>query len=115
LNNIVNGWLNQQIKQLKQNILTNKKKNHRIHSEREYTINTQYIIYINLSKRLSRGKLHSQGRLSKLNPLRSDGSWDNRQEDGPCGMWPKALRTKLAQGGPSGLSTLRSHCSRDSD
>jgi hypothetical protein len=29
-------------------------------------------------------------------------------------MWPKTLRTKLAQGGHSGLSTLGSHGSRDS-
>ncbi len=32
---------------------------------------------------------------------------------GPCERWPKALKTKLAQGGPFGSSPLRSDGSRD--
>jgi hypothetical protein len=43
-----------------------------------------------------------------LSPLRSDGSRTVGQEAGPCERHPKALKTKLAQGGPSGLSSLRS-------
>ncbi len=35
-----------------------------------------------------------------------------RREAEPCERWPKALKTKLTQGGPSGSSPLRSDGSR---
>ncbi len=43
-----------------------------------------------------------------MSPLRSDGSWDSQTEAGPCEKRPKALKTKLAQGGPSGSNPLGS-------
>jgi hypothetical protein len=36
-----------------------------------------------------------------------------RREAGPCERWPKKFKTKLAQGGPSGWSPLRSDHSCD--
>jgi hypothetical protein len=54
----------------------------------------------------------SQGGLSGLGPLRSDGSWDS-QMNGPQERQPKVLKPKLAQGGPSGSSQLRSDGSCD--
>jgi hypothetical protein len=57
----------------------------------------------------SRGKLQeSQGGLSQLSPLRSDGSCDSQAgEAGAHERWPK-----VSQGGPSDLSPLRSDASR---
>ncbi len=51
---------------------------------------------------------------AESSPLRSVGSWTVRQEAGPCETPPKALKTKLSQGGPSVSSLLRSDDSHES-
>jgi hypothetical protein len=48
-----------------------------------------------------------------LNPLRSDGSWDCQAEGWISLEAAKAHKTKLAKGGPSGLSPVRSDGPRD--
>jgi hypothetical protein len=60
-------------------------------------------------KRLSRGKLHKAKRVCP-NRVHSDQMVHGivRREAGPCERRPKVLKSKLAQGGPSELSPLRS-------
>jgi hypothetical protein len=73
---------------------------------------SQYTIYVNHPIKTHKGDFAtSQGGLAGLRLLRSDGSLDS--ETGGWTLWPKALKTKLAQGRPSGSSPLRSDGSRD--
>ncbi len=80
----------------------------------ENTIKAQHTIHVNLSKRLSRGILQqakgdSSDRVHSDQMVLGTVRWDA----GPCEKQPKALKTKLAQGGPSDSSPLRSDGSHD--
>jgi hypothetical protein len=72
----------------------------------EYTINEQNVINVNNPKKTLKGKTAlSQEGLSRS--VHSDQMVFGtvRWEAGPCERWPKALKTKLAQGGSSCSST----------
>jgi hypothetical protein len=63
----------------------------------KYTINAHFTIYLNCPKKTLKGEFEkSQGELSGSHPLRSDDSMNS--QTGDCERWPKALKTKLAQG-----------------
>ncbi len=81
-----------------------------------YTINAQCIINVEPSYKGSQGlKLHKAvGDCPNQIPSDQMVLGTVRLEAGPRERWPKALKTKLAQGGPSGSSPLRSDGSRDS-
>ncbi len=64
-------------------------------------------------KALKRETAQGQGRLSESSHLRSMVLGTFRQQTAPCERWPKTLKTKLAQGGPSDSSPLRSEGSHD--
>ncbi len=80
----------------------------------EYTINAQKIIYLNRPKRLSSGKnCTSHVGLSRSNPSDQMVIGTVRQEAGSRERRPKALKSKLAHGGPLVSSPLRSDGSSD--
>jgi hypothetical protein len=81
----------------------------------KYTINAQYKIYVKCPKRLSRGILQ-QAKGDCPDRVHSDHMvlGTVRQEAEPCEREAKALKTKLAQGGPSSSSPLRSDGTHDS-
>ncbi len=71
-------------------------------------------MYVNCPKETLKGDFKvSQGNCPDRVPSDQMVLGTVRREAGPCESWPKALKTKLAQGGPSGLSPLRSDGFRD--
>ncbi len=80
----------------------------------KFTINSQYTTFINHQKRLSRGILQ-QAKGNCLYQVHSDQTvlGTVKGEAGPSERRPKALKTKLALGGLSGSSPLRSDSSHD--
>ncbi len=80
----------------------------------KYTTNAEYTIHVNHPKKTLKGVFAtSQEELSRLSPPAQMVLGTVRREAGPHERQPKALRTKLAQGAPSGLSPLRSDGSCD--